>query len=97
MLYEVITEWEGAEPIPEKDHGAPVKGPVAFDHVSFGVAAEDDLWNLKDRLDAAGVWVSEVVDHGFIHSIYAFDPNGIAIEFSAPVPGVDVRASYNFV
>ncbi len=85
-------EWDGAEPIPEKDHGAPVKGPVAFDHVSFGVAAEDDLWNLKDRLDAAGVWVSEVVDHGFIHSIYAFDPNGIAIEFSAPVPGVDVRA-----
>ncbi|EPR40242.1 Glyoxalase/bleomycin resistance protein/dioxygenase [Desulfovibrio sp. X2] len=84
-------EWEGAEPIPEKDHGAPVKGPVAFDHVSFGLAGEDDLWALKDRLDAADVWVSEVVDHGFIHSIYAFDPNGIAVEFSAPVPSVDVR------
>lgn len=85
-------EWEGARPIPEKDHGAPVTGPVAFDHVSFGVVSEDDLWNLKDRLDAAGVWVSEVVDHGFIRSIYAFDPNGIAIEFSAAVPEVDVRA-----
>ncbi len=85
-------EWDGAEPIPEKDHGAPVRGPAAFDHVSFGVATEDDLWTLKDRLDAAGVWVSEVVDHGFIHSIYAFDPNGVAIEFSAPVPEVDVRA-----
>jgi hypothetical protein len=28
---------------------------------------------------------------GFIHSIYAFDPNNIPIEFSAPVPGVDIR------
>lgn len=85
-------EWDGVTPIPEKDHGAPVTGPAAFDHVSFGVASDDDLWNLKDRLEAAGAWVSEVVDHGFIHSIYAFDPNGIAIEFSCPVPGVDVRA-----
>ena len=84
-------EWDGVTPIPEKDHGAPVTGPAAFDHVSFGVASDDDLWNLKDRLEAAGAWVSEVVDHGFIHSIYAFDPNGIAIEFSAPVPQVDVR------
>jgi hypothetical protein len=31
------------------------------------------------------------VDHGFIHSIYTFDPNNIPIEFSAPVPGVDIR------
>lgn len=84
-------EWPDAEPLPEKDHGAPVRGPVGFDHVAIGVAADDDLWLLKDRLEAADIWVSEVVDHGFIHSIYAFDPNGIAIEFSAPVAAVDVR------
>jgi hypothetical protein len=35
--------------------------------------------------------VSEVIDHGFIHSIYAFDPNGIPIEFSHNVEGKDVR------
>ena len=35
--------------------------------------------------------MSEVVDHGFIHSIYAFDPNGIPIEFSHNVPEVDIR------
>ncbi|MEW5773838.1 MAG: VOC family protein [Thermodesulfobacteriota bacterium] len=85
-------EWPGAEPVPEKDHGMPVKGPFAFDHVSFGVAGEDDLWEVKDRLEAAGEWVSEVVDHGFIRSVYCFDPNGIAIEFSAPLPEADVRA-----
>ena len=86
-------EWRDVEPIPEKDHGVPVKGPFAFDHVSIEVAHEDDLWEIKDRLEAAEFWVSEVVDHGFIHSIYAFDPNHIPIEFSAPVAEVDVRAN----
>jgi len=85
-------EWPDVEPIPEKDHGVPVKGPLAFDHVSFEVTSDEDLWELKARLEAADVWVSEVMDHGFIHSIYSFDPNQIPIEFSAPVPGVNVRA-----
>jgi catechol 2,3-dioxygenase-like lactoylglutathione lyase family enzyme len=84
-------EWPDVEPIPEKDHGVPVQGHFAFDHVSFEVASDDDLWDLKNRFEAADIWVSEVIDHGFIHSIYAFDPNNIPIEFSAPVSGVDVR------
>jgi catechol 2,3-dioxygenase-like lactoylglutathione lyase family enzyme len=84
-------EWPEAEPIPEKDHGVPVKGPVAFDHIAIGVNCEDDLWELKDQLQAAGSWVSEVIDHGFIHSIYSFDPNNIPIEFSAPVASVNLR------
>jgi catechol 2,3-dioxygenase-like lactoylglutathione lyase family enzyme len=83
-------EWPGVEPGPDKDHGAPVRGPFTFDHLSLGVECEADLWALRDRLDAAGFWVSEVVDHGFIHSIYSFDPNNIPVEFSAPVPGVDL-------
>ena len=84
-------EWSDVEPIEEKDHGRPVKGPFAFDHVSIGVETEEDLWNLKDKLVAAGIWVSEVIDHGFIHSIYAHDPNGIPIEFSHNVEGIDIR------
>lgn len=84
-------EWPDAEKIPEKDHGVPVKGPFVFDHVSIGVENDDDLWELRERFEAAGIWVSEVIDHGFIHSIYAFDPNNIPIEFSSTVPGVDIR------
>ncbi|MEE8419028.1 MAG: VOC family protein [Dehalococcoidales bacterium] len=84
-------EWEGVEAVPDKEHGRPVKGPFIFDHVSFGVETEDDLWELKDRLEAAGFNVSDVIDHGFIHSIYAHDPNGIPIEFSHNVEGVDIR------
>lgn len=84
-------EWPGVDKMPLKDHGVPVDGPVAFDHVALGVSCDDDLWVLKDRLEEADFWVSDVIDHGFLHSIYTFDPNNIPIEFSAPVPGVDVR------
>lgn len=84
-------EWPGVEPVEEKEHGYPVKGPFIFDHVSFGVEREDDLWEIKDKLTETGFEVSEVIDHGFIRSLYAYDPNGIPIEFSCPVPGVDIR------
>jgi catechol 2,3-dioxygenase-like lactoylglutathione lyase family enzyme len=84
-------EWPTIKPVKRKEHGAPVSGPFIFDHVSFGVETEEDLWALKDRLAAADQWVSDVIDHGFIHSIYAFDPNGIPIEFSYNVAGIDVR------
>ena len=85
-------EWPGVDKGVLKDHGVPVKGPFMFDHVSFEVSSGDDLWEVKDRLEASNFWVSEVIDHGFIHSIYTFDPNNIAIEFSAPVPEVDIRS-----
>lgn len=84
-------EWTGVKPVAKKEHGRPVSGPFIFDHVSFGVETEDDLWSLKDRLEAAGFPVSDVIDHGFIHSIYAHDPNGIPIEFSHNVEEVDIR------
>lgn len=86
-------EWSGVRPMTEKDHGAPVDGPFGFDHVSFGVETEEMLWELKDKLEAAGFWVSEMVDHGFIRSIYSFDPNNIPVEFSVNVPGRDIRAA----
>ncbi|OGO23432.1 MAG: glyoxalase [Chloroflexi bacterium RBG_16_50_9] len=84
-------EWPGVKAVVKKEHGRPVSGPFIFDHVSFGVETEDDLWSLKDRLEAAGFPGSDTIDHGFIHSIYAYDPNGIPIEFSHNVEGVDVR------
>ena len=84
-------EWPEVDKASEKDHGVSVRGPFIFDHVSFEVQSEEDLWELKDRLETAEIWVSEVINHGFIHSIYTFDPNNIPIEFSATVSGVDIR------
>lgn len=84
-------EWPHAQPMVEKDHGVPIEGPVGFDHVALCVASDDDLWEIKARLEGAGLWVSELIDHGFIHSLYSFDPNNIPIEFSAPTAGVDLN------
>jgi catechol 2,3-dioxygenase-like lactoylglutathione lyase family enzyme len=93
--YDLIAffEWPGVRAVAHKDHGRPLQGPFIFDHVSFGVEREDDLWELKDKLEAAGFHVSDVIDHGFIHSIYSFDPNGIAVEFSRNVEDIDIRRS----
>ena len=88
--YVVFFEWPDVEPLPEKDHGFPVSGPMVFDHVSFAVEDDDSLCSLRETLAAAGFWVSDLIDHGIIHSIYSFDPNGIAIEFSSPVEGIDL-------
>ena len=84
-------EWPDVKPVEPKSHGRPVKGPFVFDHVSFGVESAEALWELKDKLDAAGFEPSDVIDHGFIHSIYAFDPNGIPIEFSWTVEGRNIH------
>ena len=84
-------EWIGVKSVPHKEHGRPVKGPFIFDHVAFGVDSEDELWELKDRISAAGFEVSRVINHGFIHSIYTFDPNGIPIEFACSVEGINIR------
>ena len=47
-------EWPGAEPVEERDPGWAVRGPIDFDHLCLEVEDEDDLWKLKDRLEAAG-------------------------------------------
>ena len=91
--YIVFFEWPDVEPVTEKDHGVPASGPMVFDHVSFAVEDIDSLCALRQTLKTAGFWVSDVMDHGIIYSIYSFDPNGIPIEFSASAPGVDLGAS----
>jgi catechol 2,3-dioxygenase-like lactoylglutathione lyase family enzyme len=84
-------EWPDIEPIAEKDAGAVTKGPFAFDHVCFGVERMDELWEIKGRLEAAEIWTSEVVDNGFMYSLFSFDPNGISIEFTCTNPDMDIR------
>ncbi len=75
-------EYAGAAAMERKFHGAPTRRPLGFDHVSFTVASREDLFALKDRLEAAGVEVTGAVDHGIMWSIYFFDPNNIPLEAS---------------
>ncbi|HUI02779.1 MAG TPA: VOC family protein [Acidimicrobiales bacterium] len=65
-----------------KPAGVPDPRAVQFDHLSFNLPDEHALLELRDRLKSAGCEVTDVVDHGFIHSIYFTDPNGIALEAS---------------
>jgi catechol 2,3-dioxygenase-like lactoylglutathione lyase family enzyme len=53
-----------------------------FDHLSFNLPDEQALLDLRARLKAAGSEVTDVVDHGFVRSIYFSDPHGIALEAS---------------
>jgi catechol 2,3-dioxygenase-like lactoylglutathione lyase family enzyme len=87
-------EWPEVEPAADKDPGRPAKGPVIFDHLCIELTDEEQFWALKDRLTAAGVWVTEALDNGFIHSIFSTDPNGIQLEFCYGINKRDIRNKY---
>ena len=59
--------------------------PSWVNHLALNVASVEDLRQAKQRLEAAGVEVVGVTDHGFINSIYFFDPNGIRLELTVQV------------
>jgi glyoxylase I family protein len=56
--------------------------PAWVNHVALKVDSLDALESAKARLQAAGVEVLGVTDHGFVRSIYFFDPNGIRLELT---------------
>jgi catechol 2,3-dioxygenase-like lactoylglutathione lyase family enzyme len=62
--------------------GVPDKRKAQFDHLSFNLPDEHALEELQARLKTNGCEVTDVVDHGFVRSIYFNDPNGIALEAS---------------
>ena len=76
-------EYQGGPAVPfSKPAGIPDARAPQFDHVSFDLPDEEALLAFRNRLKAAGCEVTDVVDHGFIRSVYFTDPNGIALEAS---------------
>jgi len=75
-------EWPGMVEEFHKPAGLPERGRWQFDHLSFNVETEAELLELQGHLEEAGIEVTVVIDHKFIHSIYFTDPNGIALEAS---------------
>ena len=63
---------------------------VQFDHLSLDLADETAPESLRTRLEAFDCEVTDVIDHGFVRSIYFTDPNGIALDASrssaTPIP-----------
>lgn len=56
--------------------------PKWVNHIAFRVGSVAEVVEAKRRLEAAGVDVLGVTDHGFVQSIYFFDPNGIRLELT---------------
>jgi catechol 2,3-dioxygenase-like lactoylglutathione lyase family enzyme len=75
-----------------KPAGIPDKRAVQFDHLSLNLPDEAALHALRQRLIDHDCEVTEVVDHGTIHSVYFTDPNGIALEASWWVQDVTAMA-----
>jgi catechol 2,3-dioxygenase-like lactoylglutathione lyase family enzyme len=65
-----------------KPAGVPDPRAIQFDHLSLNLADERALEELQARLKEHGCEVTDIIDHGFMRSIYFTDPNGIALEAS---------------
>jgi catechol 2,3-dioxygenase-like lactoylglutathione lyase family enzyme len=63
-----------------KPAGMPFPRAAQFDHLSMALPDEEALLALRERLKAADCEVTDVIDHGFLRSVYFSDPNGIALE-----------------
>ncbi|MEO1104441.1 MAG: VOC family protein, partial [Pseudomonadota bacterium] len=59
--------------------------PAWVNHIALEVADLEELASAKARVEAAGFDVVGVTDHGFIKSIYMFDPNGIRVELTTKI------------
>ena len=63
--------------------GIPDPRKAQFDHLSFNLPDVEALQDLQRRLKEAGCEVTDIIDHGFIKSVYFTDPHGLALEASA--------------
>jgi glyoxylase I family protein len=61
-----------------------------FHHIALNVTLEQQE-GIFERITAAGYTEPEnyyVLEHGYCHSLYIFDPNGLIVEFTADHPDV---------
>jgi len=75
-----IAFFDVAEEVPEKTWR--MRDGLRDFHYAMEVADLAELMAFKERLERANIKVFGPVDHGFVHSIYFWDPNGVALEFT---------------
>ena len=51
-------------------------------HLAFEADTLEELESWKNHLNDKVGWASEPINHGFVHSIYFYDPNGLALEIT---------------
>ncbi|MGV3572466.1 MAG: VOC family protein [Ramlibacter sp.] len=80
-----LGDGQAAEPSPNT--------PAWVNHLALRVGSLESLERARRRLQDAGVDVVGVTDHGFVRSIYFFDPNGIRLELTTDMTGGKVSES----
>ena len=81
-----LGDGQAAEPSPNT--------PAWVNHFAMELGSRDELLTMQARLQAAGIDVIGVTDHGFVNSIYFFDPNGLRLEYTVRTVGPEVEAAY---
>ena len=68
----------------QAEFGPPMP-PSPFHHIALNVDGET-LQALKKRVEAAGLQGTYILEHGYCHSLYVTDPNGLIVEFTLDAP-----------
>ena len=72
---------------PNTAHSEQFEHKDSFDyHLAFEIDNLEDLDKWKRKIKDARVKVAGPVNHGFIQSIYFYDPNGVPLEIAAKTP-----------
>lgn len=79
-------EGVGEQPGYTTDVSEGVGLPVWVNHAAFTATAEQQE-AVRERMAAAGVEPLMEQDHGWCHSLYYADPNGIMVELCRDTPG----------
>lgn len=60
----------------------------SFDrHLAFEVETEEELLAWQAKINQKGVMCLGPVDHGFLKSVYMYDPNGMQVEITTKTDG----------
>ncbi|MCP5029491.1 MAG: VOC family protein [Actinomycetia bacterium] len=65
--------------------------PVWVNHVAFGATSEKQEM-VRGAMAADGIEPLMELDHGWCHSLYFLDPNGIMVELCRDTPGLSADA-----
>lgn len=86
---ECLAFFQFADPEDQKEFG-PELPPSGFRHIAMKVDQETQD-GIKQRMEAAGYKEPEmyILEHGYCHSLYAYDPSGLIIEFTVDHPDMD--------
>jgi glyoxylase I family protein len=67
--------------------------PTWVNHLALKVGSLESLEKARKKLETADVKVLGITDHGFLQSIYFFDPNGIRLELTVDMSEKTVSKS----